>query len=110
MAHGQKSMIAQNRGFAGSQRLRDTLAFRGFVHHSGKIGEQSVIFIERAGILGDRIEQSPQRRPRFSVHRMRVGRRHHVRPRGVHLRMNRERRAVHRIFSFHDLAAMVYQD
>src|SRR5450631_3700240 len=69
-----------------------------------------MILVKRAGILGDWIEQSPECRPRFSVHRMRVRSGNHVRACSVYLRVNCKRCAIYRMFALDNFATMVHQN
>src|SRR6266850_3610894 len=107
---GEQSMIPQNCRFVLSERLRDARALRRFVHHAGKVREQSVVLVKRASVLRDGIEQPPERRPRFPVHRMRVRRRNHLGTRRVHLRVDGKRRSVDGMLSLDHVAAVIHQN
>ncbi len=50
-------MIPQNRGFVLTESLRDPLALRRFIDHAGKLREQSMVLVKRAGILRDGVQQ-----------------------------------------------------
>src|SRR6267142_4221140 len=65
LSDGEQSMIPQNRCLMFPESLRDARALRRFVDHAGKVREQSVVLVKRAGVLRDGIEQPPERRPRF---------------------------------------------
>src|SRR5882724_2201329 len=57
LAHGEQSVIPQNHRLMFPESLRDARALRRFVDHAGKIREQSVVLVKRAGVLRDGIEQ-----------------------------------------------------
>ena len=63
-------MIPQDRRLMCSQRLGDSLAFTGFIHHTSEIIEEYVVLEKRAGILCNRFQQPPQRRPGLAIQRM----------------------------------------
>src|SRR5260370_17261287 len=88
MANGDQSMIAQNRSFVSSESLRNPLALRRFIDHSGELRKESVVLVKRTGILSDRVEQPPERRPGFPVHRMPMRRSDHSRPSAAYLRVH----------------------
>ena len=56
-----------------AERGGDAVALRRIVDHAGEIVEQRVVFVERAGVLRQRVEQLAERRPRLAVQRVRVG-------------------------------------
>src|SRR5262245_59501171 len=109
-ADGQQSVISQDDGFVLAERGGEALAFDLVVNHSGVIVVDAVVFIERAGVLRDRIERAPQGRPRFAVYRMRVGGGHRIGARRVNRRVDGEGGDVDRVFALDDLAIMVDQD
>src|SRR5258708_10367167 len=110
MANSDQSVIAQNRSFVSSESLRNALALRRFIDHAGELRKESVGLVKRTRIPSDRVEQPPERRPGFPVHRMRMRRCDHVGPCGVYLRVDGKGRCINRIISFHDFAAMIYQN
>src|ERR1700735_1119451 len=110
LTDSDQSMIPQNRGLILSEGLGDSLALRGFVNHASELGEQSVIFIERAGILGDGIEQTSERGPRFSIQRMRVCSGNHIGTSSVHSRMDGKRCAIDGVFCLYNFAVMIHQN
>src|SRR5262245_13440996 len=109
-ADGQQSVVAQDDGFVLAERGGDALAFDRVVNHSRVIVEDAMVFIERTGVLSDRIERARQGRPRFAVHRMRVGGRHTIGARRVNRRVDGEGGDVDRGAALDDLAFMVDQD
>ncbi len=66
----QKAMIAEDGGFFVAQRFGDAVAFIRAIDDAGVIVKHDVIFVERAGILRERIEQPSERGPRFAIERM----------------------------------------
>src|SRR5258705_8781000 len=95
LADREQAVVAQDDGFAVAECMRDALAFLG-VEDDARVGvEQRVVVVEGAGVLGDRVEQSGQRRPRLAVDRMGVRGADHVGPRRMHLRMDCERGLIH---------------
>jgi len=67
MADGQQPVVAQDHRFVLAERGGDAFAFFEVEDDAGVVVEQAVIFEERAGVLGDRVEQPAQRRPRLAV-------------------------------------------
>jgi hypothetical protein len=63
----KQAVIAQDGRFARPERARNAFAFAGVINHAGEIIEDDVIFEKSASVLRDGIEQSPKRRPCFSV-------------------------------------------
>ena len=57
MPDGEQAVIAQNRSLFVAQRLGDAVAFVRLVDHSAVIAEHHMIFVKRARILRQRIEQ-----------------------------------------------------
>src|SRR6266436_2563622 len=106
----EQSVVPQNRCFVFSESLSDARALRRLVDHAGKVREQSVVLVKRAGVLRDGIEQPPERRPRFPVHRMRVRRSNHLGTRRVHLRVDGKRRSIDGILSLDHVAAVIHQN
>ena len=107
---GEQPVVAQDRGLVVAERVGDALALLGVEHDAGVVVEQRVVVVERADVLGQRVEEPAERRPRLAVHRVRVGGRDHVGPGGVDLRVDRERGAVDRRVALDDLALVVDQD
>jgi len=110
LAHGEQPMVAQHYRLAASQRLGDAVSLGGFVDHARVVVKQPVAFVEGARILRDRVQQPAERRPGFAAHRVGVGRRHGVGPRGVNPGMDRKGRAIDRPISFDHFALVVDQD
>jgi len=103
-------VILQDEGFVLPQRLRNALSLRRFVHDSGEVGKQCMVFEERARILRDRIEQLADRRPSFAMQRMRVCGCAYVWPCRMYLRVNRGRDDVDGKMTLDDCASMIYQN
>ena len=78
-------------------------------HDAGVVVEHHVVAVERARVLGERIERAAQRRPRLAVHRVGVRGGHHVGAGGVDLRVDHERGRVHRPGALDDLAPVVHE-
>src|SRR5471030_2145990 len=110
LAYGQQSVIAQNHRLRVAQRLGDAVSLGGLVDYAGIVVEQAVIFVKRAGILRDRIEQPAERRPRFAVHGMGVSGGHGVGPRGVYAGMDGEGGGVDRAVALDRFAQVVDQN
>ena len=110
VSHREQPMIAENYRLALAQSLRDSLTFRRFINDARKIREHRVVLVKRAGILCDGIEQAPERGPGFPVRGVGVRGRNHVRARRMHARVNCERRCIHRILSFHYVAAVIHEN
>ena len=110
LAHREQAVILENGRFALAEGLGDALAFGCFVDDAGKIGENGMVFVKRAGVLRDGIEQASQRRPGFSVHRMGVRSGNHIGTGAMHAGMNGEGCSIHRVFSFDDFAVMIYEN
>ena len=107
---GQQPVVRQDDGLVPAQCVRDPLAFLEVEHDAGVVVEHRMVAVERAGVLGEGIERPAQRRPRLAVHRMCVGRRDHVGPSGMDLRMDGERRRVQRPAPLDHLALVVHED
>ena len=88
---GQQPVVRQDDGLVPAERVGQSLALLEIEHDTGVVVEQGVVAVERAGVLGDRIEQPAQRRPGLAVHGMRVRGGHDVGSRRVHLRVDGER-------------------
>ena len=89
--------------------LGDALALLEVEDDARVVVEQRVVLVERAHVLGDRIEQPPERRPRLAVDRVRVGRRDDVGARGMDLAVDRERGPFPRA-PLDDVALVVDED
>ncbi len=103
-------MIAQDDGLAPFERVRDALALGPVEHDAGEVVEQRVVIEERARVLGERVEQASERRPRLAVDRVRVGGSHHVGTRLVQRRVDREGGGVDPAVTLDDLALRVHED
>ena len=90
-----------------AERVGDALALLGVEDDAGVVVEHGVVLVERADVLGQRVEEPAERRPRLAVDRVRVRGRDHVGPRGVDLRVDRERGAVDHGVALDDLALVV---
>src|SRR5215470_16641378 len=64
---GKQAMIAENGGFLPANSAGDAIAFGGLLDNSSVIVEDDVIFVERTGVLCERIESAAKRGPRFAV-------------------------------------------
>ena len=109
MADREQAVVAQDDGLAVAELVRDALAFLEIEHHAGVLVEQGVVVVERAGVLGDRVEQPGERGPRLAVHRMGMRGADHVRAGGMDLRMDGERGLVQRSVALDDRAVMAHQ-
>ena len=76
-------------------------------HDAGEVVEQDVVVVEGAGVLGDRVEQLPERRERLAVHRVGVGGGDDVGPGGVDLGVDGEGRLVDGVVALDDGALVV---
>jgi hypothetical protein len=93
-----------------AERLGNAFAFGRLIDHARKVGEERVIFVESASILGDGIEQALERGPSLAVERMRMGRGNHIGACAVDLGVNGKGGTVDRVFSLDHFAAIVHQD
>ncbi len=109
MPDSEQAVVAQDDGLAVAEFVRDALAFLDIEDDSGVLVEQGMVLVEGARILGDRIEQPAERRPRLAVHRMGVRGADHVRAGGVHLRVDGERGRVQRPVPLDDRAVVPHQ-
>ena len=76
MADCEQSVVAKDGRLLHPEAFSDSQTFRGVKHHSGVVIEEHMVVVERARVLGNRIEKSAERRERFPVDRMGVGERH----------------------------------
>src|SRR5258705_8248435 len=53
LAHGEQSMIPQNRRLARTQSAGDTFTFARVVHHAGKVIKHRMVFKKSASVLRD---------------------------------------------------------
>ena len=109
-ADGQQAVVRQDGRLVVAERVRDALALLDVEHDAGVVVEHGVVAVERARVLGERVERAAQRRPRLAVDRVGVGGRDHVGPGGVDLRVDDERGLVHRPVALDDLAVVVDED
>jgi hypothetical protein len=79
----QQTVVLQNDGLLRSQRFGDLSPLLPLQHDAGERIKQRVVFIEGAGVLGQRIEQTAERRPGLAIGRVRMGRGDHLRMRGM---------------------------
>jgi hypothetical protein len=110
VADGQQAVIAEDGGFLCAKGAGDAVAFGSFLDDAGVILENDVIFVERAGILRERIEQAAQGGPRFSVERVSVSGGDHVRARGVNARVNGEGGEIDFRTAFDDSASVIHKN
>src|SRR5947207_1034756 len=108
-AHGEQPVVAEDDGLAPPQGMGDALGLVEVEDDAGVIVEQGMVLIERAGILGDRVEQAAGGRPRLAVERVSVGGGHYVGTSGVHLGVDGKGGSVDGIVAVNDLAAPVDQ-
>ena len=72
--------------------------------------DDSVVLVEDAGVLGDRVERDAERAERLAVHAVAVRSGDDVGPRRVDRRVDHERRPVHRTPAVDDLPVVVDED
>ena len=106
----QDAMILQDYRLARPQGFCDPIAFGGFIDYARVIRKQAVILIERASVLGERIEQTPERGPGSSVKGVGMGRSDHIRPRHVKSRVNCKGRLIDWAVPFDHIAFLVHED
>jgi hypothetical protein len=56
----EQAVVRQDHGLVPRERLREALAFLEVVHDAGVVVEHSMVAVERARILGERVERSPK--------------------------------------------------
>src|SRR5437870_3798894 len=110
VANGKQAVIAENGSFLRAKSMGDAVALRSFFDDAAVIVEHHVIFVKRAGILGERVEPAAKRRPRFAIKRMGVGSGNHVRPSGVDAGMNRKSGEIDFSMAFDDFAGVIHQN
>ena len=104
-------MVLQDGRLAAAQSGRDALALVELRHHSAVAVEDDVVFVEGAGVLGQRAQRAAQRRERLAVHRVAVGRGHHVGAGRVDLGVDGERGPVQEgTLAVDDVAVRVHPD
>ena len=96
--------------FFAPRAVGDAVALGGFLDNAGEILKDDVIFVKRASILGDRIEQASEGGPRFAVEGVSVGGGDHVRARGVYARVNGESGEIDFRAAFDDSASVIYKN
>jgi hypothetical protein len=69
-----------------------------------------VVAVEGAGVLGQRVEQPAEGRPRLAVQRVGVGGSDDIGPGRVHCPMDAERRSVDLPLALDDVALLVHHD
>src|SRR5918998_3874371 len=62
---GQQSVVGEDDRLALAERLGDALALLELEHRAGVVVEDGVVAVERAGVLGERVERSAQGGPRL---------------------------------------------
>ena len=90
-----------------AERLADAPALLGVEHDAGEGVVHADVVVERAGVLGQRLDGHVERRQRLAVRAVRVRRGDDVRPGGVHRAVDGDRRAVDRPVALDDLAGVV---
>jgi hypothetical protein len=110
MADSEQAVIAEDGGFLRAEGAGDAVAFGGFFDDAGEILENDVIFVKRASILGERIEQAAEGGPRFTVERVGVSGSHHVGAGGVDARVNGEGGEIDFRAAFDDIASVIYEN
>ena len=103
-------MVLQDDRLAPAQRPGHPRAFLEVDHHAAEVVVQRVIVVERADVLGDRVEQAAQRGPGAAPGGVRVRRGVRIGPCLMDVRVDRERGPVHRVAALDDLAVMVATD
>ena len=95
----------------GPERGRQRLG-RGLLEHDGAAAllAHRVVLVEDAGVLRDRVERAPERRPRLAVDRVGVGGGDDVGPRRVHGGVDGEGSRVDRTVALDDLAGVADED
>ena len=81
----QEAVVLKDGGLVLADGIGDALPLLDVEHDAGVVVEEPVIAVERARILGERVEQPSEGGPGASVGRVRVGGGHHVGASGVHL-------------------------
>ena len=97
-------MVREDDRLGVAQRVGDALALLDVEHDAAEVVVQRVVAVERARVLGERIERAGQTRPRLAVERVGVGGGDDIGPRRVHLRVDAEGGAVHLVVALDDLA------
>jgi hypothetical protein len=110
MADGEQAVIAEDGGFLRAEGSGDAIAFGGFLDDAGVILENDVIFVKRASILGERIEQAAEGGPRFAVQGVGVRGGNDVGARGVNTRVNGEGGEIDFRTAFDDSASVIYKN
>ena len=109
LADGEQAVVAQDRGLAVT-RERGRCACPPSVEDDARVVvEEHVVVIEGAGVLGDRVEEATERRPRFAVHRVAMRRCVHIGTGGVDLAVDRKGRSIDDVIALDDLAVMVHE-
>ena len=108
---GEQSVVAVDGGLVRTERSRQSLG-GGLLQHDGTTAflAHGVVLVEDAGVLRDRIERSPERRPCLAVDRVGVGGRHDVGPRRVHGGVDGEGGRVDRAVALDDLSGVADED
>ena len=88
-------MVPQDDSLAVAQCVRDPLALAAIEHDPVKSSNNAWSLVKRARILRHRFEKLRQRRKCLAVERVRMRGTDHIRPSGMHFRVDRERRRIH---------------
>jgi hypothetical protein len=110
MADGEQAVIAKDGGLLRAEGAGDAVAFGGFLDDAGEILKDDVIFVKRASILRERIEQAAEGGPRFTVERVGVGGGDDVGASGVDARVDGEGGEIDFRAAFDDSACVIYKN
>ena len=78
LANGDEAVVSEDGCLVRSETAGDVRGLVRLGDEDPGVVDEHVVLVECAGVLRDRVEQAPQRRPGLAVDRMRVRRRHHV--------------------------------
>jgi len=107
---GEQTVIAKDGSLLCAEGAGDAVAFGSFLDDTGELLENDVIFVKRASILRERIEQAAEGRPRFAIERVGVGSGNDIWARGVNARVNGEGSEIDFRTAFDDIASMIYEN
>src|SRR4029077_14201126 len=110
LADGEQAVIAEDGVFVRADAAGDAAAFENFFDDAGEILENDVIFVKRASILRERIEQAADGGPRFTVERVSVGGRNDIGARGVDARVDGEGCEIDFRAAFDDIASVIHEN
>ena len=102
-------MVAEDGGLVLAEGVGDALGLLQVEHDTRVVVEDGVVVVERAHVLGDRVEQAAQRRPGAPVGGVGVGGGDHVGPGRVHLGVDGEGGPVDLAGALDNVAVLVDQ-